>query len=440
MLRSIAIVGRPNVGKSTLFNRLVGQRKAIVGDMPGITRDRLAGEGEWRGIRFRVVDTGGLHPGDDSEIPTQIFRQARAAIGEAAAVLFVVDLKAGLTPVDQELAQLLRTVKKKTFIVPNKADTPARSAGAAEFFALGFQDIFPVAAESGDGVADLLDAVVEHWDIASREPDAKAEASIAIIGRPNVGKSSLVNRILGHERVIVSAAPGTTRDSIDERFRFHGNAFEIIDTAGIRRKGKTAGLAEKMSVVMARKHIERADIAVLVIDANEGPAHLDATIAGIAHEAGRSIIIAVNKWDLMPKGIEPMRQFETRTRELMKYLDYAPLVFLSAATGQRVPKLLQLVAKAAVAREQRIATGELNRFFDRFVAGAAGHALPGRAMKIQYLTQVSVAPPTFLLFAGYSKRPMHFSTERHIVNKLRSEFGFFAAPIRLVVRRKSRER
>lgn len=438
MPSTIAIVGRPNVGKSTLFNRLIGQRKAIVGDLPGITRDRLTGQGEWGGKSFTVIDTGGLHPGDESEIPAQIFRQARAAISRASTVLLVVDTKAGLTPADEELARHLREFEKKIVVVANKADTVGRAAESAEFYSLGFESVFPVSAESGAGIGDLLDFLLERSPVGSALAGSGLAGRVAIIGRPNVGKSSLVNCILGEERVIVSPIPGTTRDSVDERFRFHGSEFEIIDTAGIRRKGKTSGLAEKMSVVMARKHIERADIAVLVLDAQEGPSHLDATIAGIAHEAGRSMIIAVNKWDLMPKGAEPMREFETKVREMMKYLDYAPLVFLSAATGQRIPKLLQHVSRAAEARRLRVGTGELNRFFERFVIGATDRAPKDRAMKIQYLTQVSSAPPTFLLFAGYSKRPMHFSTERYIVNKLRSEFGFFAAPIRLIVRRKEK--
>lgn len=440
MPSTIAIVGRPNVGKSTLFNRLIGHRRAIVGDLPGITRDCLTGEGEWCGKSFRFVDTGGLQPGDESEIPSQIFRQARAAIEEAATVFLIVDAKAGLTPADEELAQLLREFDKKVLVIANKADTKGRTDASAEFFALGFEHVFPVSAESGSGLGDLLDFLVEQSRDGDDSAPLQPAARVAIIGRPNVGKSSLVNRILGKERVIVSSVPGTTRDAVDERFRFRGSEFEIIDTAGIRKKGKTAGLAEKMSVVMARKHIERADIAVLVIDAQEGPAHLDATIAGLAHEAGRSVIIAVNKWDLMPKGDEPMRQFEARVREMMKYLDYAPLVFISAASGQRVPKLLQLVIKAADSRRLRVGTGALNRFFERFVMDAADRAPRDRAMKIQYLTQVSSAPPTFLLFAGSSKRPMHFSTERYIINKLRSEFGFFAAPIRLIVRRKSKQK
>ncbi|HKX33493.1 MAG TPA: ribosome biogenesis GTPase Der, partial [Blastocatellia bacterium] len=364
----VAIIGRPNVGKSTLFNRLIGSRRSIVGDLPGITRDRIYGEVEWQEQAFRVVDTGGIVPDDEAVIPANIFKQARAAIAEASLLLLVVDVRDGVSPPDQELAQILRTVGKPVLVVANKSDTPRVANLAAEFYQFGYDDVLPVSAEHGAGMGELLDAVIERLPAVVAPKREEAEIKVAIIGRPNVGKSSLINKLLGQERVIVSPIPGTTRDAVDTVFATtddEGNAIRLrlVDTAGIRRKGKTNEMTEKLSVVMARKHIERADVVLVVIDAEEGVTALDANIAGIAHEAGRSVIVVVNKWDQVEKDTYTVNQYEEKIRDAMKFLEYAPLIFISALTGQRVVKLPALIAKADRARNLRIPTAALNQFF-----------------------------------------------------------------------------
>jgi GTP-binding protein len=428
----VAIIGRPNVGKSTLFNRLTGERRAIVGDVPGITRDRIYGEAEWQGRVFSVVDTGGIVPDNEAVIPTNILKQARAAIEEANLLLFMVDARAGISPLDEELAQMLRPLNKPVFIVANKADTASIADGAAEFHRFGYDRVFPISAEHGAGVGDLLDAVIEVLPVAIRQQRAQAEIKVAIIGRPNVGKSSLVNRLLGEERVIVSPLAGTTRDAVDTACEIKREGDELlrlrlIDTAGIRRKGKTEGLAEKLSVVMARKHIERADVVLLMIDAVEGVTALDATIGGYAHEAGRSVIIVVNKWDAIEKDTYTAIEFEKRLREKMKFLDYAPVVFISALTGQRVARLPELIARADGARKERISTAELNQFFHRYLEQPRDADAP----KVLYLTQASTRPPTFVLFTSGRRKKLHFSYERYLINRLRESFGFYATPIRI---------
>jgi len=396
-------VGRPNVGKSTLFNRIVGSRRAIVGDEPGITRDRLYGDAEWRGRHLRIVDTGGILPEEKDFIPSEIFRQARVALDEAAAIILVVDGRTELATPDIELARLLRKTGRPLFLAVNKVDSDRQSSLIDDFHSLGIRAMFPVSAEHGRGVDDLLDAVLEVLPAAktSNTEDAEAplgetgldstdanleashETKVAIIGHPNVGKSTLLNALTGSDRAIVSPIPGTTRDAVDEIVEHKGRQFRFIDTAGIRRKGKTHLMAEKLSVVMARKHLEAADIALLVIDATEGVNQLDASIAGYAHESGRSVIIVVNKWDLVTSGekkdVRPtkasrMREsrrpgdreaYEQRLRYDLKFLSYAPIVFVSANTGKGVERIFPLLEKVASERRKRISTSQMNRFIER---------------------------------------------------------------------------
>jgi GTP-binding protein len=436
----VAIIGRPNVGKSTLFNKLTESRRAIVGDEPGITRDRLYGLSEWGGRSFRVVDTGGMVPNEKEIIPGHILRQARAAMGEASLILLVVDARAGITPLDEQLAELARRASKPVFVAANKVDAPRLEADAMEFERWGFE-MFPISAEHGGGVGEMLDAVlqvIEAPKVLEDAVPADREIRIAIIGRPNTGKSSLVNRLIGKERVIVSPIPGTTRDAIDTEIAEHGTRFRLIDTAGIRRKGKTDLAAEKISVIMARKHLERADVAILLIDAVEGPTALDANIAGYAHEAGVSMIIAVNKWDAVEKTEEATRQVEERIRDMMKFADYAPLIFISAKTGLRVGKLLQLAREADAARTRRIPTGALNQFYEKNLQQPRATTRTRGATRVLYITQAGTRPPTFVLFttARDPKNKLHFSFERHVENRLREEFGFFATPIRIKQRRR----
>lgn len=441
-LPTLVILGRPNVGKSTLFNRLVGARRAIVGDEPGITRDRLYGQTEWRGRRIQIVDTGGIVPGQQELIPAEILRQARAAMEEASLILLMVDVRAGVTPLDEELAELARSAHKPVLVAANKADSAALEAHAAEFERWGFEGVFPISAEHGSGVAELLDAALGLLPGLEAEPaqSPRQHISIAIIGRPNVGKSSLVNRLIGQERVIVSPIPGTTRDAVDTHLEHNGSHFLLIDTAGIRRKGKTKLAAEKVAVLMARRHLERADVAILLIDAIEGPVALDATIGGYAHQAGTSLIIAVNKWDAIEKGAQAKPLYEARIRQMMKFADYAPIVFISAKTGQRVLKLLELAEAAHRERNKRISTGELNRFFQKNLEQPRATTPSRRPLRVLYMTQASVSPPTFVLFTS-SRDPrarLHFSYERYVENRLREEFGFFATPIKIIQRNKSR--
>lgn len=439
----VAIIGRPNVGKSTLFNRLTASRKAIVGDEPGITRDRIYGEVDWKAKTFRLVDTGGIVPDDEAVIPANIFKQASQAINEASAIIWVVDSRAGVIPLDEELAVLLRNTGKPVFIAANKAESRKVENEAAEFHRFGFE-LVPVSAEHGNGVGDLIDEVFDVLDFEHEPVEEKSEEiKLAIIGRPNVGKSSLLNKILGEERVIVSPIAGTTRDAIDTHLEADGQHYLLIDTAGIRRKGKTTEMAEKLSVIMAKKSLERADVAILVIDAVEGVTALDANIAGYAVDSGCSVIIAVNKWDAVEeKETNTIYEFERELRRQMKFLDWAPIVTLSALTGQRVTKILPLVAQAYAARNLRLQTSKLNRFFEDSISQPKGGTAPAPVkggfsrLKVQFLTQAGIRPPLFILFTSGGKAGLHFSYLRYIENRLREEFDFFATPIRLVERHK----
>jgi GTPase len=444
----VAIIGRPNVGKSTLFNRLTGSRKSIVGDEPGITRDRIFGDVDWKSRTFEIVDTGGIVPDDEAIIPANIFKQAGYAIEKAQAIIWVVDARAGVTPLDEEISVFLRNIGKPVFIAANKAETRKVEEEAAEFYKFGFE-LSPLSAEHGTSIGDLLDQVFDVLEFEDEvEEEKREEIKLAIIGRPNVGKSSLLNSILGEERVIVSPIAGTTRDAIDTELEVDGQKYILIDTAGIRRKGKTVEMAEKMSVIMARKALERADVAILIVDATEGATHLDANIAGYAVDSGCSIIIAVNKWDAIEeKETNTIYEFERDLRQHMKFLDWAPMVAISALTGQRVTKILPLVAKANAARNTRVPTAQLNKFFEDSISQPRGGTAPASAaggvsrLKVQYITQGGLRPPLFVLFtSGGNKAGLHFSYLRYIENRLRDAFEFFGTPIRLKEKHKIRKK
>ncbi|HEV8187802.1 MAG TPA: ribosome biogenesis GTPase Der [Pyrinomonadaceae bacterium] len=451
MPKLVAIVGRPNVGKSTLFNRLIGERRAIVGDEPGITRDRIYGEVEWGGKKFSLIDTGGIVPDDDAVIPANILKQAGMAIDEAEVLIWVVDARAGVTQLDEELAALLRSMGKRVVVAANKTDSSRLESDSGEFYRFGFEEVFAVSAEQGIGVGDLLDAVLELLNTGDAAPHEEApekrELRLAIVGRPNVGKSSLLNQILGEDRVIVSPVAGTTRDAIDTVLQTPERTFRLIDTAGIRRKGKTDEMAEKLSVIMARKSLERADVAIVLVDAVEGVTALDATIAGYALDAGCSIIIAVNKWDaVQDKETNTANEFERELRDKMKFLEWAPVITISALTGQRVERILPLVLKADQARNRRVQTSQLNDFFEKAIAQPRGGIAPSPAkggmsrLRVQYLTQAGVRPPTFVVFTSGGKPGLHFSYERYLVNRLREEFDFFATPLRIIEKHKKYSR
>jgi GTPase len=454
-LPSIVIVGRPNVGKSTLFNRLTGTRRSIVTNEPGITRDRIYGTANWEGRSFEVVDTGGIVPEDKAGIPGEILRQASVAIKNAARVVQIVDGRVGPTPLDQELAQLLRRAGKPPLLAVNKVDTPQQAVEfSAPFYELG-DEVFPISAEHGFGVDVLLDAITEEIPKGEPEPEAP-HVNIAIIGRPNVGKSTLLNQLVGAERSIVSAEPGTTRDAVDTVVERNGKAYRFLDTAGIRRKGKTKLIAEKLSVIMARQHLERADIALLVADSAQGITSHDATIASYAEQSGRSVIIVMNKWDLALEAAQDLssekkkrggkfvafnanklvQEYEPLVRARLKFLSYAPIVFLSAKTGENIDRLYNLIDKVVAARNKRISTGELNRWVAK-VDLTRGTSPASREVKIFYITQASTAPPTFVLFTNQLK-PLHFSYQRFLENELRKEFGFLGTPIRFTQRLKKR--
>jgi len=423
-LPAVVIVGRPNVGKSTLFNALLGQRRAIVGDEPGITRDRIHGEADYRGRRFELIDTGGILPHDPDYIPAQVLRQARRALERAAHIIFLIDGRTEITGADRDLARMLHQLGKPVSLAVNKIDAPSREVLAHEFHALGFPNLFPVSSEHRLGLEELLEHVTAGFASAPEEAAPASEGiKVAIIGRPNVGKSTLLNVLVGEERAIVSPTPGTTRDAVDATLTRDGATYVFVDTAGIRRKGKTKLMAEKLSVVMARRHIRLADVVLLVLDAAEGIVGLDATIAGYAHEAGRALILCVNKWDLNAGG--GRRAFETALRDQLKFLDYAPVVFLSALTGAGVEGLLPQIRRAYEAGSQRVSTGELNRFLESLKMS--------REPKVRYITQAAVRPPVFVLFTDRPE-PLHFSQERYLVNQLRRRFGFAATPIILKTR------
>jgi GTP-binding protein len=468
---SLVIVGRPNVGKSTLFNRLTGTRRSIVTNEPGITRDRIYGKAEWRGRALQIVDTGGIVPDDKALIPQEILRQAHVAIKKAALLVLVVDSQAGLTPLDEELARLLRTTGKPFVIAVNKIDSASQESNAGVFHRIGVP-IFPIAAEHGTGVDDLLDhALAQTSDVKSEEEEKQPDTiEVAIIGRPNVGKSTLLNRLVGEERSIVSPIPGTTMDNVDTEITRGGHNYRFVDTAGIRRKGKTTLVAEKLSVVMARRGLERCDVALLVVNGEQGVTQGDAQIASYAEESGRSVVIVINKWDLAlaaareaaardaasakgkakrapgekynPASLDPGRlifDYEKMIRAKLKFLSYAPIVFLSAKTGDRAEKLSPLINQCWEARRRRIATPALNNWLKEEVDLQRGTTPKARPVRIYYITQAKTAPPTFLLFTN-QKNPLHFSYERFLENQLRAKFDFIGTPVRFVQRLRKREK
>jgi GTP-binding protein len=448
----VVLVGRPNVGKSTLFNRITGRRRSIVAPIAGTTRDMLEAPATWAGRNFTLIDTGGLFGATTDPLHDKVAAQGLKALDRAQVVVFTVDGREGLVPGDHEIARRLHALGRPVVLSVNKTDDRSARARVPEFHELGFSPVIEIAAEHGDGVAELLDAVVERLPKSSRpaggpapgdEPDAaQAETAIAIIGRPNVGKSSLVNRLVREERVLVSEMPGTTRDTVDVVMRWHGRTLRLVDTAGIRRPGRVAqaGQVESVSVTLAKRAIERADVAVLVVDATEGAGDREGAIAGEADAAGCGIVIAVNKWDLVKgRGEAFVKAFDDRLRFQLKFLDYAPLVRISALTGERTGRLLEVIDQVAQTRQRRIPTGELNRFLAA-VTEAHPPVSPGRhEVRILYAAQVGVAPPSFVLFTNVAAS-LHFSYERFLVNRLRESFGFEGTPIRLAVRRRGRER
>jgi len=480
----VAIVGRPNVGKSTLFNRLTRSRRSIVGDEPGITRDRIYGEYEWAGRQFRLVDTGGIVPDDPALIPTEIYNQAKVALEDADALVMVVDVRTELASPDYDLVRILLHGGKPVFLAVNKAEGEVMTTEAENFRRLGIRNVFAISAEHGLGIGDLLDAISEAIPAPARveltEDEVRAaqeaedsqaeeaeiseggpvlpgeaeagtsdeelrplnrthgefeqhETSVAIIGRPNVGKSTLLNALTGTSRAIVSPIAGTTRDAVDEVVEFEGQQLRFVDTAGIRRKGKTHLMAEKMSVVMARRHLEAADVALLILDATDGVTASDATIGGYAHESGRSVIILVNKWDAVTTGRTDGKPpadreiFERQLRSVLKYLSYAPVIFLSALEGTGIDRVLHEVKAVAAERRKRVTTGQMNRFLDKIDFQRAPVPMSKR-IRIFYMTQAAVAPPTFVLFTDRDIK-LHFAFERFLENQIREAFGFKGTPI-----------
>jgi GTP-binding protein len=452
-LPSVVLVGRPNVGKSTLFNRLTSTRRAIVTPIPGTTRDVIALAAEWQGARFELTDTGGMFGASEDPLHELVLERGRRAIADADLLVLVVDGREGLVPGDQEIAQVVRSADKPAMIAVNKTDDRRARAGVAEFHQLGFEPVFEISAEHGEGIGDLLDEIIERIpgvassssaqsedDPDDEQPAVPEEVSVAIIGRPNAGKSSLVNRLLREERMIVSEMPGTTRDSVDTLLTWHRRQFRIVDTAGIRRPGRVAssGQVESVSVLLAQRAIESADIVVLVVDASAGATDQDAAIAGAADKAGRGVIVAANKWDLMKgRGPDFVKEFDEQLRQQLKFLDYAPVLHISAATGERTPKLLETIDRVAASRRKRVKTMALNQLVQR-ISTEHPPASPGkRHVRILYATQTAVAPPTFVFFTNVATS-FHFSYTRYLENRLREDFGFEGTPIRMHVRARRR--
>lgn len=430
----VAIVGRPNVGKSTLFNRIAGERISIVEDTPGVTRDRIYADAEWLDHHFTLIDTGGLEPDSDDMMIKHMYSQAEIAISSADVILFVVDVRTGMTDMDMQVANILRKADKPVVLAVNKVDDLAKyGMQVYEFYSLGLGDPFGVSGGQMIGLGDLLDEVVKHFP-ADKDDSAEDDAiKVAIIGKPNVGKSSLVNRILGENRVIVSDVAGTTRDAIDSEYELNGQKYVFIDTAGMRRKAKIKESIEKYSIIRAVAAVERADVCILMINAVEGITEQDTKVAGIAHEAGKAVIIAVNKWDLIEKDNHTMNKFLKDIDTEFKYLSYAPRIFISAATGQRVTKLFELITIVSENNSRRIATGMLNDVLIEAMAMNQPPAEKGKQLRIYYMTQVSVKPPTFVLFVNDTEL-LHFSYKRYLENQLRDVFGFVGTPIHFIAR------
>lgn len=432
----VAIVGRPNVGKSTLFNRLIGERLAIVEDMPGTTRDRLYAPAEWNGKAFNLVDTGGLELGEQAELSTRIRNQVELAMDEAQVIVFVVDGAVGPTADDEAVAGLLRRVARPVVLAVNKTERPSARLDAAEFWALGLGEPCPISARHGTGSGDLLDRIAEA--LPERPPDDEVDERlrVAIVGRPNVGKSSLLNKLLGEERMVVSPVAGTTRDAVDTVLRYHGEEIVLVDTAGIRRRGKVEPGIEKYAVLRADRAVDRSDVAVLLLDAQDRVTAQDAHIAGFIEDSGKGVVVAVNKWDLIERDTYTADEFRASIREDLKFMPYAPILFISALTGQRVSRVLDAARQIDAARKFRIPTGELNRLIEDL---QIRHTLSrkGRQLKLRYATQVGVAPPTFLIFVN-DLDLVHFGYERYVENQIRQHYPYEGTPIRLIFRAQRR--
>ena len=432
----VAIVGRPNVGKSTFFNYIVGKRISIVEDTPGVTRDRIYADANWRGMDFTVIDTGGIEPESEDLIVSQMRKQADIAISMADVIVFVTDIKRGITNADNEIALMLRKSKKPIVLVCNKADNFGKTSDDIyEFYNLGLGDPHPVSSINALGIGDVLDAIYEKLPKNDNEEDDSTVIKVALIGKPNVGKSSLVNKILGENRVIVSNIAGTTRDAIDSKFENSYGKYVFIDTAGIRRKSKVTENLERYSVMRTSLAIERSDVCIFMIDANEGVTEQDAKIAGEAHEAGKGIIIAVNKWDEYEKDNNTVEKYKKEIYNKLSYLSYAPIIFISAKTGQRVEKLYELINTVASQNAMRVSTSVLNQVLNEAIAIVQPPTDKGKRLKIFYMTQASTKPPTFVVFVN-DKQLFHFSYERYLVNQLRKEFVLTGTPIRIIVREK----
>jgi GTP-binding protein len=461
-LPSVVLVGRPNVGKSTLFNRLTATRRAIVAPVAGTTRDVLTYPVVWQDRGFELTDTGGMFGASQDPLHQLVFERGQRAIRSADVIIFVVDGREGLAHGDEDIAAAVRAANVPVLLAVNKTDDRRARAGALELYQLGFDPVFEVSAEHGHGVGELLDEVVrrlpgtarsrrrdadedgaadhaDHAGDSAATPD-QPEVAVAIVGRPNAGKSSLVNRLLREERMIVSDVPGTTRDSVDTMLQWHRRQFRIVDTAGIRKAGKVhaSGAVEQVSVMLARRAIERADVVVLVLDATHGATDQDAAIGGDAHKAGRGVIIAANKWDLMKEqGPDAYKEFDERVRYQLKFLEYAPILHISAKSGERTPKLLEAIDKVAASRRMRVPTGELNRFIAQITSAHLPVSPGRRSVRVLYAAQTNVAPPTFVMFTNVATK-LHFSYERFLENQLREKYGFFGTPLKIVVRRRGK--
>ena len=435
----IAIVGRPNVGKSTLFNRIARGKKAIVWNEPGVTRDRNYADVEWDESTFTLIDTGGFEPVSKDRIFIQMREQCELAIEEANAILFVMDGKEGLIPSDKEIADILRRQKKPVFYIVNKIDGSKDEEKVFEFYGLGVEPIHSISAEHRYGVDGLMDEVIKVLPGSTEEKWDRDAAKVAVVGRPNVGKSSLINRLLGYKRVIVDEAPGTTRDAIDTLFERDGKRYVLIDTAGIRRKSRISLRLEKYSIVEALRTIDRSDVALLLLDSREGVTDQDARIGGFIHEKGKGCILVVNKWDLVEKDSQTMGQYEREVREDLKYLTYAPILFISALTGQRIKKVLDVIDHVAEQTKKRIPTSPLNKYFGDWIEKLPPGLYKNRRVKLNFITQVSTAPPTFVIYTNFPGG-IHFSYERYLLNQMRETFGFEGVPIRLYFRKKGKER